>query len=122
MPGWQKPFGFIAEYFMESQTRPKTYRECDFDQMRLGYEFTLLKLGEPQPKARRYADYLLDNLRQTWAGDTIYIPKMTLQERENKKQEFLAEFNGDNRRALCDKYGISKRTSFRWTQNIEKTQ
>jgi Mor family transcriptional regulator len=96
--------------------RANRYRSCDFIALQELHARALIEAGKPEPTAKAYAKVLVSDFRRVFAGDTIYIPKKALQERENKKQAFLHEFNGDNRRALCEKYGVSKRTSFRWTQ------
>jgi hypothetical protein len=105
---------------------------------RLDIEKTLLRCGEHQPLAadrsaaitkilQKVADEgwpqaLLEHLRVEHRGTALYFSTNTHAETAEKRAAYRAEFNGENRAALCAKYAISKRTSFRWTTETKTEQ
>jgi hypothetical protein len=102
----------------EDNGNHNTYSEFNCEQMRLEFEITLLRLGCVQPIAADWAAALLTTLRKANQGTSVYFSVETSEEHAAKKDAFRAEYNGENRAALCSKYGVSKRTSFRYISGI----
>jgi ParB-like chromosome segregation protein Spo0J len=95
-----------------------TYSEFNCEQMKLEFEVTLLRLGCPQPAASNWASALLETLRRANQGTSVYFSVETSEEHAAKKAAFRAEYNGENRAILCEKYKVSKRTGFRYISGI----
>jgi transcriptional regulator with XRE-family HTH domain len=95
-----------------------TYSEFNYEQMRLEFEVTLLRLGCLQPIAADWASALLATLRRANQGTSVYFSVDTAKEREQKKAAFRENYTGANLAELCQQHGVSKRTGFRYISGI----
>ena len=59
------------------------------------------------PDALKAADLLIKFIQKDWAGQQVYFPKGLAFELANRDWEIFREFNGQNLRAICNKYRLS---------------
>lgn len=54
--------------------------------------------------------------RRVWGGQAVYIRSAAPEQRAQQRREFLAAFNGANKRELMRRFGISRATAQRWIE------
>jgi len=87
-------------------------------QVALANEITTIlreKVGYHEQFAAPIAEAIVHGLTERRGGDLLYVPngKRDLRKLSDRNAAIRREFNGLNRRELCDKYGISKPTLYR---------
>ncbi|MEQ1531135.1 MAG: Mor transcription activator family protein, partial [Methylococcales bacterium] len=73
----------------------------------------LRRFGVSAPVANDMALAIIATNRKKLSGLSIDFRRMTTAEREARKAEIRAAFNGRNHAAVCSKYKISRRTLYR---------
>jgi Mor family transcriptional regulator len=63
-------------------------------------DFTKQQLNMPDAQAQQFEE----NLRKTFGGDRIAVPK---NDQQLRNREIRAEYNGKNVRRLSERYGLS---------------
>jgi hypothetical protein len=58
----------------------------------------------------------VDAQRRVWGGAKHWVRSVVPEERERMRRDFLAAFNGANKRELMRQYGISRSTAQRWIE------
>ena len=80
----------------------------------LRYEFTAIvreEIGMNEGFASQIAEALVRGLRRRFRGQSLgdyYLAEQSAADREERDAAIRAEFNGQNRAEVCQKYGISK--------------
>lgn len=74
-------------------------------------ESTALRFGIPAQAAKDIAQSLEETVRRRYNGGRPYIARA---DRDELRRQVIAEFNGANAAAVCAKYGIRKRTLYRY--------
>ena len=69
----------------------------------------LCDVGHDDSEANAITERIIDGVRDYWGGDNVYIHRG----RRNNPDDIIADFNGTNRDAVCQKHGISVRTFYR---------
>ncbi len=85
----------------------------------LQYEFTAIvreEIGMNEGFASQIAAALVRGMRRRFRGQRLgdyYLAEQTASEREERDSAIRAEFNGQNRDEICQKFGISKTHLYR---------
>lgn len=58
----------------------------------------------------------VEQQRRVWGGQEVYIRQMSSIERDMRRAQFLAAFNGRNKVELMRVYGVSRPTAQRWIE------
>jgi len=80
----------------------------------LQHEFTAIvreEIGMNEGFASQIAEALVRGLRRRFRGQNLgdyYLAEQSAADREERDAAIRAEFNGQNRAEVCQKYGISK--------------
>lgn len=70
--------------------------------------------GGSEVEASKLAERIIDNLRRTYGGEAIYIPKgPTLRDRAARDRDIRRRFNGNNIGELIQKTGLSRSQIYR---------
>lgn len=72
------------------------------------------KLGWRGESAHLHARLIAEGMCDRNPGTFLYVPAVVDGEHEALKATVVAAFNGRNAREVCEQYGVSRTTLYRW--------